>query len=69
MGIILFISNIFVGGSFRTEMTFDSPNVLPFVKFDQFEETFTSQHWLFGLVQGGQPDLQALSGKYSRAGM
>ena len=64
VGSIVLIVSILVGGSFRTEVTYISPHVNQTNDQIPFEENLEAKHWLLGLMQGKQPDLQKSLAKY-----
>jgi hypothetical protein len=68
VGLILLVIVAIVGGTHRTEITFVPSDVAAAGPQTEFKESLNSNHWVFGLVKGRQPDLQAALGKYLRAG-
>jgi hypothetical protein len=56
--IIAYVIIIIAGGSFRTEVSFNPAKAFADGKQIPFEKKFTSVHFLCGLIQGKQPDLQ-----------
>jgi hypothetical protein len=54
----------FIGGQWRTEMTYVPPLTENVSNVQQFEETLNGRHWLAGIVQGEQPDLQQAINKH-----
>ncbi len=54
----------FAGGHWRTEITYVPPLTENVGNVQQFEETLNGRHWLGGLVQGEQPDLQPAINKH-----
>ena len=68
MAIIYLIAVFVVGGSSRTGVVFVAPGVATEATAVSFEETLTARHWLAGLIQGTQPDLNAALAKHLRDG-
>jgi hypothetical protein len=62
LAVIMVITAI-VGGTWRTDVTF-TPAVTVTGKVVPFQEEFTANHWLAGLMQGEQPDLKVRMAKY-----
>src|ERR1700730_5226582 len=59
IGLILFIGALVAGGTFRTELSYVQPGAENVAADERPEQTFTSRHWIWGLIQGKQPDLQS----------
>lgn len=60
------VVSLVMGGNWRTELKYVPARAERNVKEVEFQETVTAKHWLAGLVQGEQPDLQALLAKRVR---
>lgn len=58
VGIVFLVVTIFTGGTFRTAVTFEVPQVVEGAEEVPFEETFSARHWLGGLIRGEQVDLE-----------
>ncbi|MGE0129083.1 MAG: hypothetical protein AB7U82_13475 [Blastocatellales bacterium] len=54
----------FIGGQWRTEITYVPQLADNVSNIQQFEETLNGRHWVGGLVQGEQPDLQQAINKH-----
>jgi hypothetical protein len=72
IGIFVLIIAIFTNGVIRTEVPLpieltNDQVVNPSLSVP-FSEEMTARHWLFGLVQGEQPDLKLELNKYIRQG-
>jgi hypothetical protein len=69
VGLILFLTAAgFLGGAYRTEVTFRSQDA-PQVSGDaSFEEDLPVRFWLGGLIQGRQADVQQALAKHMRPG-
>lgn len=67
-GLGMLLAVFLLNGTFRAEISY---NLVPSTAEGRevtFEETYTSRHWLYGLIRGEQPDgTQALS-KFIRPG-
>jgi len=62
--IIGFVVLYWIGGVWRTEVTY-SPNVSGTIgETVTFEEKLNARHWLVGFVKGKQPDLQEAVSKH-----
>lgn len=59
---------ILLGGTWRTEVTFPLVDSVPKGAEISFEEHLTARHWVFGLVQGEQPDVKQSLAKFARSG-
>lgn len=66
--VISLIISLFVGGQWRTEINYIPDLHQQATGEFSFAETATARHWLGGLVQGTQPDLQGELSKYVREG-
>lgn len=58
----------FLGGSFRTEVTFMPEKTAATAAGKTFEEDLPARHWLGGLIQGEQADLQEALSRHTRGG-
>jgi len=68
IGIIILVVILVLGGTFRTEVVFSPQAVDELGVQTTFTESFTSHHFLFGLVKGKQPDVQGAMAKYIEQG-
>jgi hypothetical protein len=59
LGIVFLVCALFTGGTFRTELSYVRPGAEATVVDERPLQTFTSRHWIWGLIQGHQPDLQS----------
>ena len=66
LSLVFIIWMLIVGGHFRTEVTYKPPNTANVSEAIPFEESVTARHWLFGLIQGEQADMQAVLQKHVR---
>jgi hypothetical protein len=58
IGLGMLIAMFVIGGVWRTEVTFSRGPQGPPGSTTKFEENLGAQHWLFGLIQGKQPNLE-----------
>ena len=56
--VIVLIIMVFIGGSFRTKVTFARATTATTANLTSFEERLPARHWIGGLVQGQQPNLE-----------
>lgn len=75
IGLMVLVASVFTGGLIRTEVRIpDSRQSGPSAPTTQrpaavaFREELKAQHWIAGLVQGDQPDIDAALRKYVRPG-
>lgn len=69
IGAVVFLAILFwIGGLWRTEVTYVPPNAKAGSAQIPFEEKLNARHWVAGLVKGKQPDLQEALRKHLQEG-
>ena len=58
----------FIGGTWRTEVTYTPPGVANVSTTSSFKEDLNARHWLVGMVKGEQPDIQKVISKHLSEG-
>lgn len=63
-GVLGLVLLYFVGGVWRTEVSYVPSGAENVVNPVQFEETLNARHWALGFIKGQQPDLQQALSKH-----